>query len=53
MTKLMKKALEALPDDWQDELAGHLLDLASQEPVRLSPEEKAAIARGTAAAGAG
>ncbi len=59
MTTLLEKALEAvrrLPSDSQDEIARAMLVLAGGgegEPVALSPEERAAIARSKAAAARG
>jgi hypothetical protein len=55
MTKLFDQAVEAvrgLPPDVQDDLARILLQLAGNEtePVPLSAEERAAIARSKAAA---
>jgi hypothetical protein len=58
MTKLLDQALEAvrsLPPDAQDDIARVLLQLAGSdaEPVALSAEERAAIAKSKAAAGRG
>jgi hypothetical protein len=59
MTKLLDKALEAvcrLPSDDQDDIARAIMRLAGAdraEPLILSPEEREAIARSRAAAGAG
>ena len=59
MTKLLEKALEVvrqLPPDSQDEIARAMLMLAGgdgTEPIALSPEERAAIARSRAAAAKG
>jgi hypothetical protein len=59
MTKLLEQALDAVrllrPDD-QDEIARVMIQLAHSdagEPVRLSPEEREAIARSRAAAARG
>lgn len=60
MTKLLEKALEAvrqLPDNGQDEIARAMLALAGEsaegEPVPLTADEQAAIARSKAAAARG
>lgn len=60
MTKLLETALEAvrqLPDDGQDEIARAMLALAGGsaegEPVPLTADEQAAIARSKAAAARG
>ncbi len=59
MTKLLDQALEAvrgLPPDTQDDIARVVLQLAGRddaEPVRLSVEERAAIAASKAAAARG
>jgi len=59
MTKLLEKALEAvrqLSADEQDEIARTILALVGRddgEPVPLTPEERAAIARSKAAAARG
>lgn len=60
MTKLLDRALEAvrqLPDDGQDEIARAMLALAGGsvdgEPVSLTADERAAIARSKAAAARG
>lgn len=60
MTKLLEDALEAvrqLPDDEQNEIARAMLALAGGsvdgEPVPLTPDERAAIARSKAAAARG
>lgn len=60
MTKLLEKALEAvrqLPDDGQDEIARAMLALAGGsaegEPVPLTADEQAAVARSKAAAARG
>ena len=58
MTKLLEEALEAvrrLPAESQDEIARAMLALAGSgfEPVPLTPEERAAIARSKAAADRG
>jgi hypothetical protein len=55
MTKLLDQAVEAvraLPPEVQDDLARILLQLAGSdtEPVALSAEERAALARSKAAA---
>ena len=55
MTKLLEEALETvrrLPVESQDEIARAMLALAGSgsEPVSLTPEESAAIARSKAAA---
>ena len=55
MTKLLDEALEAvrqLPNESQDEIARAMLSLAGTgpEPVPLTPEERAAIARSREAA---
>lgn len=58
MTKLLEEALEAvrrLPAESQDAIAHAMLALAGTgaEPIALTPEEEAAIARSKAAAGRG
>jgi hypothetical protein len=60
MTELLEKALEAvrqLPEDGQDEIARAMLALAGGsaegEPVPLTADERAAIARSKAAAARG
>lgn len=60
MTKLLEEALEAvrqLPADGQDEIARAMLALAGGntdgEPVPLTADERAAIARSKAAAARG
>lgn len=58
MTKLLEDALEAvrrLPPESQDAIAQAMLALAGKgtEPLPLTPEEQAAIARSKAAAGRG
>ncbi len=55
MTKLMQKALDALnrlPEDKQDEIAEYILSI-SDEPVRLTEEERTAVKRGRADVKAG
>jgi hypothetical protein len=59
MTKLLDQALEVarnLPEDSQDDIARVVLQLAGSdeaEPVALSADERAAIARSKEAAGRG
>jgi hypothetical protein len=58
MTKLLEEALDAvrrLPSETQDEIARAMLALAGSEaePVAMTPEERAAIARSKAAAARG
>jgi hypothetical protein len=56
MTKLLERAIEAarkLPPEEQDDIARAIIQLAGDsdaEPVPLTPEERAAIARSKAAA---
>ncbi len=52
----MEKAIDALkklPEERQKELAGYILDLADQTPVKLTDVERAAIDAGIADADAG
>ena len=59
MTKLLDQAVEAvrrLPADDQDDIARAIMQLAGADlpaPVKLSPDEREAIARSRAAAGRG
>jgi hypothetical protein len=59
MTKLLERAVEAarrLPPDEQDEIARLVLSLAGEDeaaPVKLTPEERSAVAISKAAAARG
>lgn len=59
MTELLERALETvreLPDDAQDEIARvilHFIGLGDDEPVQISPQDRAAIALSKVAAARG
>lgn len=56
MTRLMEKAIDALsrlPDDEQDAMARHILELTDIAPVELTADERAAVKTGLADARAG
>jgi len=56
MTKLLDQAIEAmrgLPPEEQDDIARLLLQLARDDTVALSPDERAAITRSKEAAARG